>query len=97
MRRRVLSTGVQVRAARSQAARERAILAGKSATVSLPTDKEMREALARLIRDLEDMRIARTAGEAGWAVMEGSFAPQVITTAEGEVVLRGGIVIERAD
>lgn len=97
MSRRLLSTAVQIKAAPSQTERELAALRGTAMTAYQPNDAEMRDALARLIRELEDMRQQRTAGGAEWTVEEGSFDPHVNVTAEGEVVLRGGIIIARPD
>lgn len=96
--RRLLSTAVQIKAAPTESQRLAAILAGQSATAHIPTEAEMRDALARLVRDLDQMVLARTdGGTTGWAVVDGSFDPQVNVTHEGEVVLRGGIIIERPD
>lgn len=97
MTQRLLSTAVQIKPAPTHEQRLAAALSGQSATAHVPTDTEMRDALAQLVRDLEDMRLARTAGGEEWTVVDGSFAPTVNTTAEGEVILRGGIIIERPD
>lgn len=97
MTQRLLSTAVQIKPAPTHEQLLAAALGGQRATALTPTDAEMRDALAQLVRDLDDMRAARTAGEEGWTVVDGSFAPTVNTTAEGEVILRGGIIIERPD
>jgi hypothetical protein len=97
MARRLLSAAVQIRPGPTQQQRELAALAGNTLTAQMPTDSEMREALAKLLRELEDMRLARTAGGAEWTVEEGSFAPHPQITPEGEVLLRGGIIITRPD
>lgn len=91
--RRLLSDGVQIKAAPTSLQRQQAALAGKALAVYTPTESEVRDAMGRLIRALEDMRRAR--GYSEWTVEDGSFNPTVIVTAEGEVVLRGGIIITR--
>lgn len=97
MTRRLLSTAVQIKAPPTQAQRLMAAAAGQQLAVYTPTEDDMRDALARLVRDLEEMRQARTAGGAEWTVEDESFAPTVNVTAEGEVILRGGIIITRPD
>jgi hypothetical protein len=92
---RLISTAVQIKAAPTEQDRLNGILAGASLVVAQPTETEVRDAMGRLIRGLEEMRLAR--GYSEWTVQDGSFAPNVVVTAEGEVVLRGGIIIERPD
>jgi len=87
--RRLLSCAVQIRPAPSQAQ----ILTGMAATASMPSESETRDAIAKVTRELEDMRIAR--GEGWTATDEYTFTPFV--TPEGEVGLRGALIIERRD
>lgn len=93
MARRLLSTAVQIKPAPSEAARRMAIFAGTALTPYVPTDSEVRDAIAKVTRDLEDMRRARTDGS--WEATD-QFAFNTNVTPEGEVVLRGSLIIERA-
>ena len=83
---RMLSTAVRFRGPLTDIEK----LAGK--TVALPTESEMRDAIARLVRDLEDMRIAR----GGWDLVE--IVPfRTVVAEDGSIVLRGGLIIRRLD
>lgn len=93
--RRLLSIGVEVRPAPSHETRQIAQLAGQEIAVSLPSDYEMRNAIARATRELDDMVLAREAGSSGWQVTEFDYVP--VVTPEGGVVLRASVVIERPD
>lgn len=95
MSRRLLSDGVQIKAAPTQREREIAALKGQTLTAEMPTETQVRDAIARLVKSLDNMRISR--GYSDWTVEDGSFNPTVVVTAEHEVVLRGGIIITRAD
>lgn len=90
---RLLSTAVQVRKAPDEAERLAAILEGKELLTQLPTDSEVRDAMMRLARDLKDMVDARIAGGAGWEVSD--METNLTSTPEGEVVLRGTVMIRR--
>lgn len=94
MSRRLLSTAVQIKAAPKETERMAAILGGSALTAYQPTDSEVRDAIGRVTRDLEEMRLARTDGS--WTATE-EFGFNINVTHEGEVVLRGSLVIERAN
>jgi hypothetical protein len=73
-------------------------LPGMSLTGTLPTESEVRDALSRVVRSLEDMRQKR--GE-GWEPGEFGFPepgqpPRLLRTRDG-YYLRGTLVIGRAD
>ncbi len=95
MTRRMLSTAVQVKAAPTEAVRNAAILGGTALTAYQPTDSDMRDAIGRLTKALEDMRLERVAGGAEWEAVDLGYGINV--THEGEVVLRGNLTIERRD
>lgn len=59
-----------------------------------PTEAEMRDAIARVTRDLEDMRVKRGSE---WEPHMETFQFSISVTDEGETVLRGTIGIERKD
>lgn len=91
--RRLLSTAVQVRPAPTLYER----ITNPPSLVKPPSEAEMGEAVARLTRDLEDMRLARTdGGTTGWEATD-DFAFTLNVTGEGEVIVRGSLVIERKD
>ncbi len=90
---RLLSTVVRVKAAPSVAQRAMAKLAGREAALLQPNEREVRDALGRVTRSLEDMRLKRGSD---WAGIDGSFGWRMQATDEGEVVLRGWLAIERA-
>ena len=95
--RRLLSTAVRVKAAPTEAERTAAILGGSPLKAYQPTDAEIRDAMARCTRELDDMVLARTAGGAAWEPDMASLSYDVSVTAEGEVALRGSVIIERPD
>lgn len=61
----------------------------------LPTEAEVRNAMAQLARQIKDTIDARTAGQAGWEI--GDLNVQLQSLDMGEVVVRGAVIIERAD
>lgn len=95
MARRLLSCAVQIKAAPTEAARMSTILGGQALMAYQPTESEVRDAVGRLTKDLEEMRQQRTAGGAEWEPVELNYGVNV--THEGEVVLRGSLIIERPD
>lgn len=97
--RRLLSDAVLVKAVPKPAPIEglTGTLPGMSLTATMPTETEVRDALARVCRSLEDMRQKR--GE-GWEPGEFGFPepgqpPRLQKTRDG-YYLRGTLVIERA-
>lgn len=91
MSRRLLSTAVQIKPAPKDVLLIPRHLLGQ---VLVPTDAEMRDAIGRCTRDLENMRLSRgPTWEADISTL--NFSTQLLDT--GEVVLRGSVVIERAD
>lgn len=94
MARRLLSCAVQIKAAPDEATRLAAIIGGSPLKAYQPTESEVRDAMGRVSRDLEEMRLARTDGS--WNATD-VFEFAVNVTHEGEVALRGTLVIERAD
>lgn len=96
MRRVLLSSAVQVHAAPSQAAREAAALAGTALTAYVPTHAEMMDAVAKVKRELEDLKVAKgySSWIEDWDAEEAGLRP--FTTAEGEVGLRGYLVVKES-
>lgn len=90
---RLLSDAVKVRSAPSEAVRVAAILDGHGATAYTPTEAEVRDAMQRLAASMQEMVAARIAGAAGWEV--GDLQVALNTTAEGEVTLRGFLLLTR--
>lgn len=97
MRRVLLSAAVQVHAAPSAAQREAAALAGTVLTAYVPTHAEMMDAVAKVKRELEDLKVAKGYSDwtEDWEADESGLRP--FTTAEGEVGVRGYLVVTRAD
>lgn len=86
MSRRLLSSAVPLRG----------ITLDATAAARLPSEEAVADALRRLTRDLEDMRIARTAGGEEW--VGGDFTFRIVEHADdGSQELRGFLEIERAD
>ena len=88
--RRLLSCAVQIRPAPITSIVS--IPVDQRIRILMPTDSEVRDAIARCTRDLEQMRQTRGTS---WTALDGTFA--VSFTPEGEVVLRGQLIIERLD
>jgi hypothetical protein len=90
----MLSTAVMVRPPLDPG---RFLTPGAMLTASVPTEAEVRDALARVTRDLDEMYIAR--GE-GWEVESFGFPepgqePRLVTTPDGAIALRGTVIIRR--
>lgn len=62
---------------------------------NIPSDWEVREAMAKLVAQMKDTVTARTAGQSGWVV--GDLEVRLVDLDMGEVALRGSVVIERSD
>lgn len=62
---------------------------------NLPTETEIRDAGAKLARQMVDMVTSRTAGQEGWKV--GDMTLQLVELSMGELALRGSVIIERPD
>ena len=96
MRRALLSAAVQVKAPPTASQREMAALRGQTLTVYTPTHDEMRDAVAKVKRELEDLKVAK--GYSGWTddwdAAESGLHP--FTTPEGEVGVRGYVVVKES-
>ena len=62
---------------------------------NLPSEAEVRDAAQKLARQIKDTIDARTQGEDGWVI--GDLTVTVVEHDMGESVLRGWVIIERAD
>lgn len=93
-RRVLLSAAVQVKAAPSAAQREAAALTGQALTVYTPTHDEMMDAVAKVKRELEDLKVAKgySSWIEDWDAAESGLRP--FATAEGEVGVRGYLVVK---
>jgi len=95
--RRLISDAVQVRPPIG----DRALLLDEKIDVAarlhsnLPTDSEVRDATAKLARQIRDTVLARTAGQDGWII--GDLQVRLIDLDMGEVAVRGAVIIERPD
>ena len=67
----------------------------KELRLHLPTDPEVRDAMMKLAAQLHDTISARTAGQDGGVI--GDMETTMLSLDMGEVVLRGSVIIERAD
>lgn len=97
--RRMLSSAVQVRPPFSQREREIAALVGKTLAVQMPTESEVRDAMARLSRMLDD-DLAALRGKTGrdWEVVEFGFPvpgmpPRLLNLEGGEIAIRGTLIV----
>jgi len=89
----MLSAAVEIMPPPTQAAITAAALGGSELRAYMPTQSEVRDAMLRVIRELEDMRVAR--GYSDWAT--GGFDINLQNNSDGSCSLRGNLVIERAD
>ena len=62
---------------------------------NIPTDTEVRDAMLRLAAQINETVQARIAGSAGWTI--GDLEVRLIDLENGEVALRGSVIIERPD
>jgi hypothetical protein len=94
MRRVLLSAAVQVKAPPTAAKREAAALMGVTLTVYTPTHAEMMDAVAKVRRELEDLKVAKgySSWTEDWEATESGLIP--FTTPEGEVGVRGYLVVK---
>lgn len=103
---RLISDAVQLRAAPTEEQVKAAALTGSALTAIAPTEREVRDALARLSRQLEDLReeasrkYGRTFSAIEWDQGEvSSFIPlgparaRIVIANDGEISLRGMMVI----
>jgi hypothetical protein len=90
---RLLSDAVEVRPAVDPKVREAAILTGEPIRTALPTDSDVRDALAKLGASMRDMVLARKAGAEGWEVSD--METTMTETAEGQIILRGYVLMTR--
>lgn len=92
----MLSSAVLVREAPSAEDRAIAALRGVTLTAQMPSESEMRDAVAQCSRDLQDMLEKKNAGGVGWTAVDGAFAFKPVTDPDGTIAIRGYLVIERA-
>ena len=96
MTRRLISDAVQVKPPLDPTILvTEAIDPDKSLREHLPTEAELRDAMAQLARQIKDTIDARTAGQDGWVI--GDMAVRVQELDMGEVLVRGAVIIERSD
>jgi len=62
---------------------------------NMPTETEVRDAMAKLNASLQDMVRARIAGGSGWTVEDADY--NLVELDRGELILRGSLIISRPD
>ena len=90
--RRLIRDAVQVRAPWTDA---QLLALDVSLTMDMPTEDEVRDAAAKLQRQMQDTVQARIGASGGWTV--GDLTTRMISLDRGEVCLQGVVIIERAD
>lgn len=94
--RRLISDAVQVKPPLPAAIyTDETIDPGVALRAHLPTEAETRDAVAKLVRQMQDTVAARTAGQEGWVV--GDLEVSLVNLDMGEVAVRGSVIIERSD